>query len=342
VLSKGSRDPKLLNRDIDDWTITFADTGLNSNIGQRLTSIKKFLEGEDVFLANYADGFTDLHLPDMIDHFTARNKTASFVAVKPRHSFHVVSVKNEDEVDKIQHLTQSGIWINGGYFVFKKEIFNYIKNGEELVSEPFQRLIEKDELIKFQPLAVFLPKSKSKAGILEGYMHETPWFMVRAAGIDIRKIFNPKSLPLVGKVLGILDMDTVNPILVLKDVVVDEKSDKTVAISPKTYARTVSIMDKSFYPDGRNSDNIVLLDKFNKSGKDFTVGTAIESNTIIKNINGPGGRLISLEEYNKLTEHGCGFCSGDLPVAMANRVMWIQDAPVCITCGTETSGNRLN
>ena len=79
VLSKGSRDPKLLNRDIDDWTITFADTGLNSNIGQRLTSIKKFLEGEDVFLANYADGFTDLHLPDMIDHFTARNKIASFI-----------------------------------------------------------------------------------------------------------------------------------------------------------------------------------------------------------------------------------------------------------------------
>lgn len=150
VLSKGSRDPKLLNRDIDDWTITFVDTGLNSNIGQRLTSIKKYLEGEDVFLANYADGLTDLHLPDVIDHFTARNKIAGFVAVKPRHSFHVVSVKNEDEVDKIQHLTQSGIWINGGYFVFKKEIFNFMKNGEELVSEPFQRLMEKDELITYK------------------------------------------------------------------------------------------------------------------------------------------------------------------------------------------------
>jgi len=150
VLSKGSRDPKLLNRDIDDWTITFADTGLHSNIGQRMLAIGKYLEGEDYFLANYADGLTDLHLPSLIDHFLARDKTAIFAAVKPRHSFHVVSLKNGDQVDDIQHLTQSGIWINGGFFVFKKEIFKYFENGEELVEEPFRRLIEKGELISYK------------------------------------------------------------------------------------------------------------------------------------------------------------------------------------------------
>jgi glucose-1-phosphate cytidylyltransferase len=150
VLSKGSKNIDLLNRDIDDWTITFADTGLNSNIGQRLTSIRKYLEGENVFLANYADGLTDLHLPDMIDHFTARNKIASFVAVKPRQSFHVVSLKIDDEVSEIRDITQSDIWINGGFFIFKKEIFNYFENGEELVNEPFQRLIEKRELISYK------------------------------------------------------------------------------------------------------------------------------------------------------------------------------------------------
>ncbi|MBE0568179.1 MAG: glucose-1-phosphate cytidylyltransferase [Deltaproteobacteria bacterium] len=150
VLSKGSRDPKLLNRDIDDWTITFADTGLNSNIGERLLSVRKYLEGEEMFLANYADGLTDLHLPDLIDHFTERNKTAIFAAVKPRYSFHVVSLKNGDEVSEIQHLTDSGIWINGGFFVFKKGIFDYFSDGEELVEEPFRRLIEKGELITYK------------------------------------------------------------------------------------------------------------------------------------------------------------------------------------------------
>jgi glucose-1-phosphate cytidylyltransferase len=62
----------------------------------------------------------------------------------------VVSLKNGDQVEDIQHLTQSGIWINGGFFVFKKEIFKYFENGEELVEEPFRRLIEKGELISYK------------------------------------------------------------------------------------------------------------------------------------------------------------------------------------------------
>lgn len=150
ILSKGSKEITLINSDIDDWTITFADTGLNSNIGQRLKAVEKYLEGEEVFLANYADGLTDLHLPGMIDNFLARKKIAGFVVGKPRHSFHVVTIRNEDDVSEIQHLTQSGIWINSGYFIFRKEIFNYIKDGEELIHEPFQRLIEKGELISYK------------------------------------------------------------------------------------------------------------------------------------------------------------------------------------------------
>lgn len=150
VLSKGTKDIKLQNRDIDDWTITFADTGLNCNIGQRLVAIKKYLEGEEVFLANYADGLTDLHLPKLIDHFKARDKVGIFLAVKPKHSFHVVSLRNQDEVSEIQHLSDSEVLINGGFFVFKKDLFNYINNGEELVNEPFQRLIDRGELIAYK------------------------------------------------------------------------------------------------------------------------------------------------------------------------------------------------
>jgi glucose-1-phosphate cytidylyltransferase len=178
VLSKGSRDPKLLNRDIDDWTITFADTGLNSNIGQRLMSVRKYLEGEDVFLANYADGLTDLHLPDAIAHFSARNKVACFLSVKPKHSFHVVSLKNGDEVSGIQHLTQTGIWINGGFFIFKKEIFDYIENGEELVSEPFQKLIRVRQLItyKYDGFWASMDTFKDKQQFGELFQKgETPW-----------------------------------------------------------------------------------------------------------------------------------------------------------------------
>ena len=147
VLAGGGKVIRLLNSDIDNWSITFVETGLASNIGQRLKAVEKHLEGEEVFLANYSDGLTNLHLLDYIDQFNKSGKIASFLAVKPSHSFHVVEIDDERSVRSIQHLTKSGIWMNGGFFVFRKEIFTHISNGEELVNEPFRRLIEKGELI---------------------------------------------------------------------------------------------------------------------------------------------------------------------------------------------------
>src|SRR5262249_43811725 len=66
VLRKGGKNLQLFNSDIDDWNITFVDTGTTSNIGQRLKAVEKYIEGEDVFLANYSDGLTDLPLNDQV------------------------------------------------------------------------------------------------------------------------------------------------------------------------------------------------------------------------------------------------------------------------------------
>lgn len=147
TLTEGGKKIQLSNSDIADWKITFVDTGLNSNIGQRFKAVEKYLKGEEVFLANYSDGLTDLYLPDMIEQFYKQDKTASFLCVKPSHSFHLVSTQENGIVKDIVDVKQAGIRINGGYFVFKQEIFKYINSGEELVCEPFQRLIEKEQLI---------------------------------------------------------------------------------------------------------------------------------------------------------------------------------------------------
>ena len=149
VLSNGGKELRLLNRDIEDWSITFVDTGLTSNIGQRLKAVEEHLRGEDVFLANYTDGLTDLSLEDHIEHFLARRKVASFVSVRPTQSFHVISVE-DDLVNDIRHIRRSGLRVNGGYFVFRSEIFEYLHDGEELVEEPFQRLIRDRQLIAYQ------------------------------------------------------------------------------------------------------------------------------------------------------------------------------------------------
>ena len=150
TLLEGGKNLQLLNSDIHDWKITFVDTGLTSNIGQRFKAVEKYLEGEEVFLANYSDGLTDLVLPEMIDDFYKQDKLASFVCVKPSQSFHLVEMKENGVVSEIRDVKQAGIRINGGYFIFKNDIFRYINQGEELVVEPFQRLIDMKELIAYK------------------------------------------------------------------------------------------------------------------------------------------------------------------------------------------------
>lgn len=150
VLSDGGKGLKLLSSDIHDWNITFVDTGITSNIGERLKAVEPYLEGEEVFLANYSDGLTDLPLSDMINHFYTKDKIASFMAYQSTQSFHVVTLKDDDSVNSISPIASSGLLVNCGYFIFRKEIFNYMGSGEELVEKPFQRLIQHDQLVAYR------------------------------------------------------------------------------------------------------------------------------------------------------------------------------------------------
>ncbi len=150
ILSGGGKNLELLNSDIDNWRITFADTGINSNIGQRLKAVEKHLEGEKEFFANYSDGLTDLPLPQQLQHFRQQDKVASFVCVRPNLSYHLVSLQEGGSlVSDIHAIDDGNVRINGGYFIFKKEIFDYMRDKEELVQEPFQRLLKAKQLMGY-------------------------------------------------------------------------------------------------------------------------------------------------------------------------------------------------
>jgi glucose-1-phosphate cytidylyltransferase len=150
VLSNGGREIELMNRDISDWRITFADTGVSSNIGQRLMAVRNYLAEEDTFLANYADGLTDMHLPSVIDRFKACGKIGNFVSVRPNLSFHAVCAGPDGEVREIKPVMETDLRVNGGFFLFRRQIFDFIRPGEELVQEPFERLIGADQLLTYQ------------------------------------------------------------------------------------------------------------------------------------------------------------------------------------------------
>jgi len=150
VLTEGGKKRELLNSDISDWRITFVDTGQDTNVGQRLMAVKKHVAGERMFLANYSDGLTDLPLPDQLAHFQAHDKIASFLSVPPNLSYHFVASRADGTVTRIQDIGQAGLRINGGFFVFRPEIFDHIRNGEELVEEPFQRLVTEQQLLSYR------------------------------------------------------------------------------------------------------------------------------------------------------------------------------------------------
>ena len=184
VFTKGGKNIDLLNTDIDDWKITFVDTGLNANIGMRLMAVKEHLKGEEMFLANYSDGLSDLPLDTMTDWFSAqKDKTAAFMAYNPQHSFHVVKRKDDGLVESISHIGHAGLFINTGYFILRQEIFDNMTWGDELVNQPFQKLIAKNQLVSYnhQGFWASMDTFKDKQKLDDLYAQgNAPWEVWRA------------------------------------------------------------------------------------------------------------------------------------------------------------------
>jgi len=147
VMSDGGKRVDMLSTDIDDWNITFVDTGRNSNIGERLRRVREYIGDDEVFLANYADGLTDLDLARYVDDFVASGRTACFLTVPAPHTFHIVHTDAEGYVERLELVASSPVRINAGFFAFRREIFDVMNRDEELVTEPFARLIARRELI---------------------------------------------------------------------------------------------------------------------------------------------------------------------------------------------------
>ncbi len=179
VLRGSQPGPQLLHQDIHEWNITFVDTGYAASIGERLRRVRRHLEGEEMFLANYSDNLTDFHLPGMVERMRQEpDLVASFLAVRPPHSFHVAHIDDHDRVTEIRETREADMWINGGYFCLRTEIFDHLHEGEELVIEPFSRLIEQRRLLalRYEGFWQNMDTFKDRTKLNEMHEHgEAPW-----------------------------------------------------------------------------------------------------------------------------------------------------------------------
>ena len=150
TMSEGGQRIELHSGDIADWRITFVDTGLHSNIARRLLLVRRHLEDAECFLANYADGLSDLPLDRMIDDFREKNVVASFVGVDGWQSFHTVDATPDGYATRLGPVQGRDFRVNGGFFVLRQDIFRYIEPGDELVERPFEKLIAERQLAVYR------------------------------------------------------------------------------------------------------------------------------------------------------------------------------------------------
>jgi len=182
VLAKGGTSVELLGSDISDWTITFIDTGMDTPIGERLRRVRPYLEDDEVFLANYGDVLTDAPMNELIDGFLPTSAVGSLLAVRPQDSFHVVAIGKDNLVSGFEPVADKSFRINGGYFVLRQEIFDYMGPNQDLVMDACVNAAAAGRMraVEYDGFWAPMDTLKERAILEEMYRHgQCPWALWR-------------------------------------------------------------------------------------------------------------------------------------------------------------------
>jgi glucose-1-phosphate cytidylyltransferase len=183
VLTKGGEHVELLTSDISEWRITFVDTGIDTAIGERLRRVRRFLDDDEVFLANYGDVLTDAPMNDIIDKLIASEAAASLLAVPPQDSFHVVDVDGDSRITGFTPVAAMSMRINGGYFVLRQDIFDYLHEGDDLVMDACARAAAEGRMLAIPYDGFWAPMDtlKERSRLENLYRHgQSPWAVWRS------------------------------------------------------------------------------------------------------------------------------------------------------------------
>jgi glucose-1-phosphate cytidylyltransferase len=188
VLRRGGDDIEMLSTDISEWSISFIDTGIDTAIGERLRRVRPYLDGEEVFLANYGDVLTDAPMNQLIEEFMETDAVAQLLAVKPQDSFHVVDIQGGSIVTGLTPVADMAMRINGGYFILRPGIFDYLNEGEDLVMDACIRAAKEGRMRAacydgfWAPMDTLKERSALEAQYRRG---NSPWALWRPHPVDL-------------------------------------------------------------------------------------------------------------------------------------------------------------
>lgn len=134
----------------EDWSITLVDTGNNTSTGGRIKKIRRFIK-EDNFCLTYGDGVSSINIERLVKFHIKNKKKATLIAVKPQGRFGSLKLKGNKVKKFLEKPLGDGGWVNGGFFVLNKDIFNYIPSSNTIWErEPLQKLSKIKQLISYK------------------------------------------------------------------------------------------------------------------------------------------------------------------------------------------------
>ena len=133
----------------DEWTITFAETGLETNTGGRLKRASVHVREATLF-ATYGDGLADIDIGGLLSFHSRKSRLATMTCVKPRSPFGIVLLDSDDQAIAFHEKPRMNDWVNGGFFVFQQEFFDHVGEDDVLEREPFERLVKQKQISAYR------------------------------------------------------------------------------------------------------------------------------------------------------------------------------------------------
>lgn len=137
------------NNNSENWNINFADTGLDTNTGGRIKKIEKLVDGAD-FLATYGDGVSDINVKSLVEFHKKHGKIATVTCTQLRSNFGIVEIDKNSMITGFNEKPFMNMWINGGFFVFNKNIFSYLGEDSVLERGPMESLAKDGQLMAYK------------------------------------------------------------------------------------------------------------------------------------------------------------------------------------------------
>jgi len=188
VLRQGGLEIEMLGTDISDWTISFVDTGIDTAIGERLRRVRHLLDGDDMFLANYGDVLTDAPQNDLIEQFARTDAVGQLLAVRAQDSFHVVDLASDSRITGVTAVADMALRINGGYFVLRQGIFDYLNEGEDLVMDACVRAAKDGRMraAQYNGFWAAMDTLKERSALEAQYRRgDSPWALWRERPVEL-------------------------------------------------------------------------------------------------------------------------------------------------------------